>query len=413
MNQFTRLSLTFLLFLPLACTEEPSSSAPEQNQRQQVLLVQQNADAQSQQSMPQGQEGHLQQQTPQLQMGQRKGLPNNAHHLQKVAIVDPNGFGRPMTAATILVPVGWQTQGGVVWQVNNRGCGNNGTSMQWAAVAPDGVNAVELLPEQTWSGNNLGQGNGQCPNVWVTNIQEYLQAYVSEFRSTATIKNFRPRPDIAARFEKQYTQQSNYAGGQYRSWVEAGEVHLEYTYQGVAMEEIIQMMVVFMMNRIQGVYPGEIRQFLTTSSMPGLSLRAPRGKLNPRLAEVIRTSARPDPQYQVLMTQHQMKMAQINREGAMKRHQIRMQANREISDIIQRGYETRSQIQEQGRQKYNRMIREEDLFVNPDTQQQVELPFTHKNAWELDDGTYILTDDEFFQPFRDLGIDGRQLERRE
>jgi hypothetical protein len=40
----------------------------------------------------------------------------------------------------------------------------------------------------------------------------------------------------------------------------------------------------------------------------------------------------------------------------------------------------------------------------------VELDHTYNHAWQLDDGSYVLTDDNFFEPYRDLGLSGERLQ---
>ena len=40
----------------------------------------------------------------------------------------------------------------------------------------------------------------------------------------------------------------------------------------------------------------------------------------------------------------------------------------------------------------------------------VQLDHTYDNAWQLNDGSYVLTNDAMFEPYRDLGVDGQRLE---
>lgn len=337
--------------------------------------------------------------------------PAGAFHMQQVAITDPSGFGQPMTAATLLIPVGWKPHGGIVWQINNRGCGRNGTHFAWAASTPDGTSTVEILPEETWSGSSNGAHNqGQCPNVWLTNAREYLAAYVENNRSSANVRSYRDRPDIAQKFQH-LNQSSSFAGGDSKTWVDAGEVLLDYSYNDKPMEEVIALLITFQLNRVQGVYPGSMQQYLTMTTAPGFSMRAPAGKLNLKLAEAVRLSGRPDPEWSRQMAQHRAKMSGIALKGAKDRHNIRMQTQREIAAIHNESYNRQQKARDEGNRKFNQMIREVETFQEPDTHTRVELPDTHKNAWKLNDGTYVLTDQADFEPYRDLGIDGSQLKR--
>ena len=41
----------------------------------------------------------------------------------------------------------------------------------------------------------------------------------------------------------------------------------------------------------------------------------------------------------------------------------------------------------------------------------VELSHNYANAWRLRERTYVLSNDADFEPWRDLGVEGRRLER--
>lgn len=332
--------------------------------------------------------------------------------LAPVQIMDTAGFGRAIPASTVLIPADWATQGGVVWQVNNRGCGRKNPHFSWGASSPDGKHQVQILPEESWTGNNLGTppGNG-CPNIWLRSAEEYLRVFVQHNRPQAQIREYQPRPDIASQY-KHLEQVSPMPMGEFRTWIDSGQVLVHYSHQGQAMEELIAVLVVFQLNRMQGAVPGQIQEHLTISTLPGFAMRAPRGELNLKLAETIRTSGKANPEWVNLMAQHNAKIAQINRKGAADRHKIHMDTMREIGEMNQKSYEYRQRVQDEGHKKFSQMIREVESFSDPDGSE-VELPSTHQNAWKLDDGTYILTDDHSFKPFRDLGVDGEQLERRE
>jgi hypothetical protein len=41
----------------------------------------------------------------------------------------------------------------------------------------------------------------------------------------------------------------------------------------------------------------------------------------------------------------------------------------------------------------------------------VQLSSHYEHAWQLKDGTYLLTDDVNFDPSRDLGVQGQRLKK--
>ncbi len=341
----------------------------------------------------------------------RQPLPDGAYRLQNAQIIDSHGFGRPMTAVTLFIPAGWSASGGVVWQNNTTGCGKNGTRFEWTATAPDGLTAFQVLPEETWSGHNLPLPGMQqaCPNVTITNAKDFLTWYVQRERPGARILDYRERPEFAKTLEHLNHNETT-AYGELRNWVEGGEVLIAYQSQGREMRETLAMSVYFLLNHMPGVYPGEIREFLTIGTLPGFAARAPHGQLDFRLTETVRRSMKADPQWSAAMAEHNRKMGQIAAKGSADRHAIRMQTNREIAAINQQGYENRQASMDRIQEKTIQTIRGVDTYVDSSANERVELPNTYQNVWRLNDGSFILTDDAGFQPNRDLGIDGRQLE---
>ncbi|MGH8017635.1 MAG: hypothetical protein ACREIA_04990 [Opitutaceae bacterium] len=241
------------------------------------------------------------------------------------------------------------------------------------------------------------------------NARDYLSWYVQRERPGARILDYRERPEFAktlAHLEHSETT----AFGDLRNWVEGGEVLIAYEMQGRDMRETLALSVYFLLNRMPGVYPGEIREFLTITTLPGFAARAPHGQLDFRLAETIRQSMKADPQWSAAMAEHNQKMAGIAAKGAADRHAIRMQTNREIAAINQQSYENRQASMDRIHEKTIQTIRGVDTYLDPSSNERIELPNTHDNVWRLNDGSFILTDDSSFQPNRDLGIEGRQLE---
>lgn len=338
-------------------------------------------------------------------------LPPGTYRLQSARIVDAQGFGQPMTAATIFIPAGWTTSGGYLWQINNTGCGKNGSRFEWRATSPDGSQSIEIIPEETWTGHNLPMPPMQqsCPNVTITNAKDYLQWYVQRNRPGARILDYRARPEYVESMQAMNRSDTS-VGGELRSWVEGGEVLVGYTADGRDMRETIGIPLLFMLNRMQGVYPGEIREFLTISAMPGFAVRAPHGQLDFKLSETIRRSIKTDPTWSARMAEHNNKMGQIAAKGAADRHAIRMDTIRQVGEMNTRAYNDRMAASDRSHEQFVQSIRGVQTYSDPSANERIELPNTHDNVWRLNDGTFILTDDANFAPGRDLGQDGRRLE---
>ncbi|MEO5960897.1 MAG: hypothetical protein ABIZ49_05265 [Opitutaceae bacterium] len=338
-------------------------------------------------------------------------LPTGSIRVQKVKVMDSSGFGSPMTAVTLLVPAGWTATGGVVWDRNPSSCGKTQTRFEWRAAAPDGISAIEILPQEAWSGNNLPLPPMQlpCPNVRMTTVKEYLRGYASRVRPGARILDYRDRGDMIKNPEL-YNRTDRGAFGELKSWAEGGEVLLAYQINGRDVRESLAVIVYFNLNRMPGVMPGEIREFLTLGTDVGFAVRAPAGQLDFMFAEMVRRSITPDPAWSALMAEHNQKMAGISAKGAADRHAIRMKNAQEIAEINRQGYEDRQASNDRIHARASQTIRGVETYVDPGSKERTELPYTHNHVWRLNDGTYLLTNDGNLQPNRDLGIEGQQME---
>lgn len=333
--------------------------------------------------------------------------PAGAYRLQRVEIMDRQGFGQPMVAATALIPVGWKAQGGVVWtpQVT---CGL-GFNFDWQASSADGVSAISFMPADRWESNNFGSASTTgCPVAAITSIQQYLQAFVEQYRAGARILDFRPRPDIARQFEH-LNSVTPMASGELRSWVESGEVLIGYNTQGVEMRELISATTAFNYSRFDGGVGGSPLESLSGASFTNYSMRAPDGQLDFQLAEALRKAARPAPQWQAQINAHTAKISSINRKGAMDRAAITARTNEEIRQMQTDSWKRYNESSDRMQREATEAIRGVETYNDPYNGGTVELDNTYEQAWQLDDGTFVLTDDASFEPYRVFGQDGRQL----
>ena len=65
--------------------------------------------------------------------------------MKEVLVIDAQGFGQPMVAATAQIPNAWQTRGGANCPPRTA-CVGNRMKLQWLAQSPDGQQALEIMP---------------------------------------------------------------------------------------------------------------------------------------------------------------------------------------------------------------------------------------------------------------------------
>lgn len=68
---------------------------------------------------------------------------------ERVRLLDKVGFSQPTEAFSLLIPKGWKTEGGIIWNQPGTTCA--GTNRGFKAVSPDGKSSFEMLPFYVWS----------------------------------------------------------------------------------------------------------------------------------------------------------------------------------------------------------------------------------------------------------------------
>ncbi|KAA5605168.1 hypothetical protein F1188_12890 [Roseospira marina] len=327
-----------------------------------------------------------------------------ALHVRPVPVMDTQGFGRPLVAYTVMVPVQWQEQGGVQWDPANA-CNRSGYNFSWKAGLPDDSAGVAILPTITWT----SQPGGPCPQLQIGSARDLLTQYVGRLIPNARVLDFRPRPDLIRDLQA-LVYRENASGLSYETTVDAGELLIAFTDErGRDMRASIAATAMLWRITLAGMSGMPGMTVSGGSSMPGFVAAAQAGQLDLRMAEMIRKSIRPGPEWSREIARHHAVLNRQNAQHSSRMAEITSQTNREISEIISQGYSDREAIRDRGHREQIEAIRGVETYVDPLNGGTVQLDNSYGHAWQLSDGTYVLTDDAAFDPRRALGIDGRPL----
>ncbi|HOP19143.1 MAG TPA: hypothetical protein PK585_03595 [Amphiplicatus sp.] len=326
---------------------------------------------------------------------------------ERGVIVDSSGFEQPTGAATLFVPYGWKTQGGVVW--GQQFMCTNGFVYNWSATSPDGSQSLALLPNAKWESNNFGgQASPGCGLSPISNVRQYLEAIAPEWKPGARILDYRDRPDIVKEIGEAPTQQATPVGD-LSTWWEAGEVLIAYTENGREMRGSLSTAVGWARSRSNYGMGDMIN--LTAMSLPAYGVTAPNGQLNLGFFEAIRRTFTVNPVWQNRIAQHVQKMNKIAIDGAIQRNKIQRETNEYISNLRQETWEAQQKSSDIRAREFGEMLRGVETYNDADAPGgTVELSHMYNDAWKLNDGSYVLSNDPNFDPWRDLNIDGQKLE---
>lgn len=326
---------------------------------------------------------------------------------RKLAVHDP---AAGVTAFTMLIPGGWQTEGGIVWRPHL----SNQAAASMRVWNPEGSQVLELLPCDPFTWHQGGVMFHQPGSIYlgnevrppITDPAEYvLTVAIPRYReeiANPTVVDTTPLPQVAAA-----TAQARAEPG-VRKTGHAARVRVAYTTaEGRAMhEDFICVLLVSV-----------------PMTMPGMALwgpdnlysfRAEAGTLEASepLLQAMASSVRITPQWFNILSQVQQmwvnnQMQAIRNAGRISR--IISQTHNEISDMIMQAYENRQASQDRISREFSESIRGVETYRNPYQTAPVELPSGYDQAWVSAGGEYILSNDTGFDPNRHDTVEWQRM----
>jgi hypothetical protein len=287
----------------------------------------------------------------------------------------------------------------------------NGYNFEWTATSPDGRATIAVLPQRRWETNNYGAAPSTpgCSAAPYTNARQYLEAVAQSWKPGARVLDFRAREDLMRDYA-QFNKVTPMPLGESRSWADAGEVLFSFNEGGADMRGSIAAVVLFSLSRT--ATPGLPQMdALSGFALPAYGVTAPNGELKLPFFEAIRKTIKENPQWAQRIGNHNSAINRVAMQEAQKRSQIMRETNAEIAKIREEAWNSYQESSDRRVREFGELIRGVETYNDSDAPGgTVQLSSTYNNAWRLNDGSYVLTDDSSFEPYRALGIEGRKLE---
>jgi hypothetical protein len=349
--------------------------------------------------------------TAAAQLAGADGLPPGAVHVERAVIVDAAGFEAPLAASTLFLPAGWRPQGGVFW--GQEFMCTNGYNFDWSATSPDGRMSIAVLPQFRWESNSYGAAPSTpgCQSAPFTNVRQYLESAVQRWKPGARVLDFRPREDLTRDFAR-LSSVTPMPMGEARTWVEGGEVLFAFN-DGADMRGSVSAVAIFSLSRTNSAGLGLPQmEALTGYALPSFGVSAPNGRLSLDFFEAIRRTLKENPAWASRIANHNNAIGRVALRESQRRSQMIQESNAEIARIREEAWTASQESADRRAREFGELIRGVETYDDGNAPGgTVELSGLHNNAWRLDDGSYVVTNDASFEPFRDLGVAGRQLEQ--
>lgn len=358
--------------------------------------------------------------------------PARALRLHEHHLTDPGLNG--MVASTILVPDGWEVEGGVT-----RPAGayyKNPVLADVKVTAPDG-RGVHFFPTMSFEFGDRIQGPLLQPTLgghFHLPLPDSVGSFLLQLAQLAPapgVTNLRvlseaDLPDLTAQLRQgqaaqyQAAQQMNAAaagiGVSDHFDTQATAVEIAYTFEGRPMRETFVVAWRYYVTQLNGRPIGGTWAILQMRSM-----RAPEGvdHIDDPVLNAILGSVRLNPAWVQEMQRFWAEIARIEHQGAMQRaadnarhQQVMAQHRSDISDILHQGWKTRSALSDAGHAATVDAIHDRTPYATPQGTT-VELPSFYDHVFTDGQGHYLLHDDALHDPNTDPAFSDRTWTRIE
>lgn len=320
------------------------------------------------------------------------------YRLKLLTVHDREGTG--LEVFRMLVPQGWQFQGGVHWLLDNPAMP---ATLACLVSNPRGAEAFEVLPNInfTWRSGGMPVLGGRLFGAEVrqpVNIRDAFHKLVLP-RYRAAPKDLRilkqePLPDLP-RMARSEAALSPFGHA------EGGRVRVAYTWGGWQLEEEIYGVVEVFRVPVQTLFS---TMEVTTWFIDYLfSFRAAAGKLDSMadLFGVMIRSLKTNPEWYAAFKSiaQYLAQAQIQRIHHIGQiGQIYAQTGSQIRAQNLNDFYARQATYDRLATDWSRTIRDVDAFYDPNRGETVELPAGYGHAWANQLGEYIVTESADFNP---------------
>lgn len=346
---------------------------------------------------------------------QRRTMPaaaNNeqgALHVRRVELRDDSHPRGADTVFSTLIPKDWKTEGGVNWATVN-GCLGMPT-LGWSASSPDQQHSITILPSFSWGWTTSRAPHRGCFNADIRDAEQAVRFMLQNAPKVRSEVLAVERPAELEPIRKMLEQQILATNPVAQMWVDLAVLKVRTDDGAIKADSY----VLVISNHWFGAAPdgwGGQQQSGGGNVALMIAIGTEQDKLDvahPAL-NMILSNMQWNQKWQ---RKTGMYLAQVRGERYKERQnafEISQQIAKSRSswlDSAHNSFRERSASSDRMQAELNEAVWETETYSTSEGDRAFSAMYKH--VWELNDGSFVLTNDEFYQPFRDDGIDGSRL----
>ncbi|MEL7312997.1 MAG: hypothetical protein AAFN07_15885, partial [Pseudomonadota bacterium] len=321
----------------------------------------------------------------------------------------PNGA---MVAVSTLVPADWQTTGGVDWSTV-QGCLQQ-PSLSWAAHSPDKQHAVAMFPPISWGWTTSSVPPKGCIRTRLDDAAQVASFYLQNLPGVRAEILDVARPDEIQPLIQQMNQQIQATRPVGQQWADIAVLKVRSDDGDVKSDSYMIAMTTHWYAATPDGWGGMMESgggYLAAL----IAISTEQGKLDqdppPALATVM-SNMRIEQDWMLATGRYMAKLRGIRfdeQKALFNASQAAARSNSSILDSAHDSFQQRSASGDRTQRRLTESVWETNTYDTPDGERMFSTAYD--DIWVLDNGDYALSNDPSYQPFRDSGIDGRQLNR--
>lgn len=332
--------------------------------------------------------------------------PDEMLIVKRAEIMDNQAPFGPMAAGSTLIPADWRIESRIEWYPTTY-C-KRGPQLTWAALSPDDRYGVASIGGFNWSVQDVPLTSYGCLQQDIQDAEAAIQAFVAQVPGASLIEIMRPQeiePLVGI-----FRGMTTVSVPNTQTYVDGALARATFTENGRTSETAILMISNHTMMSVSDVF-GNMGQNRSGSAVFMMLFSAPEGKLDeghPAFAMVMQ-NYQPNPVWDRNANQWWAQQRGALQRPAPAATTTSSGGGKTVGDILFEGYKNRSGMNDAGQRRSVEAIWDVNTYqAGSETR---TFSTQYDQVWELNDGRFALTNDAFFNPDRNIGIGGTQLQR--